>query len=122
MATVQAINEVRSVVTPRDSGVEWVRVVEVAGMARCPKCKAARRVAGFVRKSRSLDRFGNHLWVNDRDESWPELACGCGSKTPPTILRIVGRVTGHRCDARCLNGTGHVCECSCGGRNHGRNH
>ena len=26
----------------------------------------------------------------------------------------------HKCDGRCLNATGHVCECSCGGKNHGR--
>lgn len=28
----------------------------------------------------------------------------------------------HECDARCLNATGRVmkCECSCGGKNHGR--
>lgn len=28
----------------------------------------------------------------------------------------------HACDARCLNATGRVmkCECSCGGKNHGR--
>ena len=25
----------------------------------------------------------------------------------------------HKCDARCLNATGHLCECSCGGKNHG---
>lgn len=25
----------------------------------------------------------------------------------------------HRCDGRCMNATGHLCECSCGGKNHG---
>lgn len=25
----------------------------------------------------------------------------------------------HKCDARCTNAKGHVCECSCGGKNHG---
>lgn len=25
----------------------------------------------------------------------------------------------HKCDARCLNAKGHICECSCGGENHG---
>lgn len=25
----------------------------------------------------------------------------------------------HRCDARCENARGHVCECACGGINHG---
>lgn len=27
----------------------------------------------------------------------------------------------HKCDARCMNATGHNCECSCGGANHGIN-
>lgn len=26
----------------------------------------------------------------------------------------------HRCDARCEGARGHNCECSCGGRNHGK--
>lgn len=26
----------------------------------------------------------------------------------------------HKCDARCLNAKGHQCECSCGGKNHGK--
>lgn len=25
----------------------------------------------------------------------------------------------HKCDARCLNATGFLCECACGGKNHG---
>lgn len=25
----------------------------------------------------------------------------------------------HKCDARCLGAVGHICECSCGGKNHG---
>lgn len=24
-----------------------------------------------------------------------------------------------RCDARCMNSLSHICECSCGGKNHG---
>lgn len=26
----------------------------------------------------------------------------------------------HKCDARCLNAKGFKCECSCGGKNHGK--
>lgn len=25
----------------------------------------------------------------------------------------------HKCGPRCLNATGHLCECECGGKNHG---
>jgi hypothetical protein len=27
----------------------------------------------------------------------------------------------HKCDSRCQNATGHICECSCGGKHHGEN-
>jgi hypothetical protein len=33
--------------------------------------------------------------------------------------RVRGVVTDHQCDAACLNAKGHLCECSCGGANHG---
>jgi hypothetical protein len=26
----------------------------------------------------------------------------------------------HQCGPRCLNAVGHLCECECGGKNHGR--
>lgn len=26
----------------------------------------------------------------------------------------------HKCDARCFHAKGHQCECSCGGKNHGK--
>ena len=42
-----------------------------------------------------------------------------------TAERVIERKSGasnHKCDARCLNATGKImkCECSCGGKNHGR--
>ena len=41
------------------------------------------------------------------------------------VLRIVeykSNPSRHECDARCMNATGRImkCECSCGGKNHGR--
>lgn len=37
-------------------------------------------------------------------------------------VEMKAQPTRHACDARCLNATGKVmkCECSCGGKNHGR--
>ena len=32
---------------------------------------------------------------------------------------VVRFKAGHTCDARCMYATGKLCECSCGGRNHG---
>jgi hypothetical protein len=37
-------------------------------------------------------------------------------------IEMKARPSRHECDARCINATGRVmkCECSCGGKNHGR--
>jgi len=39
---------------------------------------------------------------------------------PFKLYRMEGTVTDFQCDARCENAKGHVCECSCGGMNHGK--
>lgn len=49
--------------------------------------------------------------------------CPCGQYHP--MVRKVIRTSmpsNHECDARCMNATGRVmnCQCSCGGKNHGR--
>jgi hypothetical protein len=38
------------------------------------------------------------------------------------VIEYKGNPSLHRCDARCMNATGKImkCECSCGGKNHGR--
>ena len=40
------------------------------------------------------------------------------------MVRYKSNPSRHACDARCMNATGRTmnCECSCGGRNHGRGH
>ena len=35
---------------------------------------------------------------------------------------VKGTVTDHKCNAKCLASTSGVCECSCGGANHGKSH
>lgn len=35
---------------------------------------------------------------------------------------IRGIVTNHQCDSACTGAKGHNCECSCGGKNHGRDY
>lgn len=37
------------------------------------------------------------------------------------MIEYKSRPSLHKCDARCQNSTGHVCECSCGGKYHGIN-
>jgi hypothetical protein len=46
-------------------------------------------------------------------KSWVQITRSIQMKSNPTR---------HECDARCMNATGRSmqCECSCGGKNHGR--
>ena len=45
-------------------------------------------------------------------------ACGSEKVTVNVIKGVL--VEEKRCDGRCMGATGPVCECSCGGKNHGR--
>ena len=44
-------------------------------------------------------------------------ACICGGHVSGDEIK--GVPTSHLCDARCISATGSICECSCGGKNHG---
>lgn len=46
--------------------------------------------------------------------------CDCGAYCDSN--RVKGFVTDHVCDARCTSAKGPNCECSCGGKNHGRDY
>lgn len=46
--------------------------------------------------------------------------CHCGNIR--ILKAVVGRVTDHQCGARCTSSIGPVCDCECGGRNHGSDH
>jgi hypothetical protein len=48
-----------------------------------------------------------------------------GNRTPFPVTRAIefkSFPSRHECDARCINATGRImkCECSCGGKNHGK--
>ncbi len=45
-----------------------------------------------------------------------------GYTTVERTIEYKSNPSRHECDARCLNATGRImkCECSCGGKNHGR--
>lgn len=48
---------------------------------------------------------------------------GWTKRTPATrAVEMKSAPSRHECDARCFNATGRImkCECSCGGKNHGR--
>jgi hypothetical protein len=98
-------------------------------MHKCPTCKAARRVDWTHSwLQRRFDRY-NHKWNADgvialgveaefgRTKA-PIIRCTCGGTMGGK--RIVSTMSEHKCDARCTHSRGHVCECSCGGENHGK--
>ena len=45
-------------------------------------------------------------------------SCGCDSVDGKPIKGTY--FPAHKCDARCTNARGHICECECGGVNHGK--
>ena len=54
--------------------------------------------------------------LNNDAAAW--LKCECGKWH--FIRRVVGKFVAEKgCDGRCMSATGHNCECSCGGKNHG---
>lgn len=59
-----------------------------------------------------------------RNDSFTKRVGRTADKSIVPLTRIIEyktRPSLHQCDARCLNATGRLCECSCGGKNHGMN-
>lgn len=59
-----------------------------------------------------------------RANELPQAACRLSHDCPKSrvaiMMAVVGRfVADKKCNAKCLGSTGHLCECSCGGKNHG---
>lgn len=50
-----------------------------------------------------------------------QAACPCG-KGSLIGKRVTGRTSHKACGAKCTGATGFVCDCSCGGKNHGKGH
>lgn len=62
-----------------------------------------------------LDAGATVTKINGR----PAVACACGRVMGPELLKG-HTVENVRCGAKCIASKGHVCDCSCGGKNHGR--
>ena len=106
-------------------------------MYRCKKCKAARRVeypvtvrteyfnrwqaGGVALQGIETRRFyGEYANETRRSTYPPDLQC-CGKSMSSNVIKGI-RNDAIKCDARCENAKGHNCECSCGGKNHGRSY
>jgi hypothetical protein len=102
----------------------------------CKRCKTARRVEypekrGFGRKiSGRTDSTGKWrepgVWITAIGGGRPTVYVGdvemgicptCHKMMEYGEIKAV--VSAHVCDARCMGSRGRICECSCGGANHG---
>lgn len=100
------------------------------------KCVCKNVIAVELEQSFRLfgkNEFGREIWKHARYTcSTKELLCAGFYKEGVSVrcscgknvwLKIVAGVKNETpCDGRCTGARGHVCECSCGGANHGRNH
>lgn len=92
-------------------------------------CKCVSKAYDYTttRRFRFVDQWGATKWTDAvltrevngvmRDVSHDYTCPDC--KRARKSARVQGHTTDHKCNAKCLASKGPVCECSCGGANHG---
>ncbi len=98
----------------------------VRAHAHCRKCGRKGAVAA-VRVNTSAGskvveaaNLATWRWVwGNQGYARPLVAFCARCCEPVKSQTMTVKVTKHKCGARCMSSTGHVCECSCGGQNHG---
>ncbi len=53
---------------------------------------------------------------------WDKRCPSCQHIGTVKASEVIGTTTSKPCDDRCMTATNHVCNCSCGGKNHGKFH
>ena len=101
--------------------IEWSTRETKRTLRQNGKCKCGKRYSRlvdstFTRTYRS-DLIGP-VSTSEKRIGDVALTCTCGKHVWMRDVKGTYRAE-KKCDARCLNSTGHVCECSCGGKNHG---
>lgn len=101
-----------------------------AWMHKCSTCKGTRRVDWTHEYEQGSRSSYDHKWTAEAVKVFhfwgaefgrtkaPVIACTCGGTMGGRMIEA--SISDHKCDARCMNSRGHVCECSCGGANHGK--
>lgn len=90
---------------------------------RCKQCRAGKRVTLLypTNKLFSLWTPEDHHAGIARQNGRTVVPCVCGHRI--VVKRVLGKFRADKkCDARCEGATGQQCECSCGGKNHGKTH
>jgi hypothetical protein len=98
----------------------------VNSIRSCRRCASVRTFVYFKTTGGDLVRLAGDLAVSIQDDN-----CFGGSLTPPDLrcpkcggfekvaTVYKARVTEHQCNGKCMASKSGVCECSCGGKNHG---
>lgn len=83
------------------------------------KCKGCNIHSSALSKGQDVLKARAPGVVYQDNMGWFRIDCRkCGE--PQTSRMVKGKVSQkHECNAKCLSSTGGVCECSCGGKNHG---
>lgn len=90
----------------------------------CQHCNGVRAVDyPHARISRGFGRSAVSVQYRFDDAGreilpYQDAVCSCGRRAVGNLVR--GVKTSHPCDDRCTSARGSKCECSCGGKNHGR--
>lgn len=99
----------------------WSSARSAPVMARCTKCKAARRVELWAVTTTGDWGRRVRLVMDDNGSRYFVIRCVCGAEMNWKELKASTNEA-HQCDQRCTSAVGPSCDCSCGGRNHGRDH
>ena len=93
-------------------------------------CKCGTKAHDYVstRRSMGTDKMGVTRWteavltrvVDGAARSLSADAWCDACRGYRKAATVVGRVSAHKCGARCTHAKGGDCECECGGANHGR--
>lgn len=95
-------------------------------VGKCKRCKVAARFRATVETRKVSLGYGRYDYVTRVAAPWGRAessngrvyaTCLCGGRAE--FSRIAGHKTDHKCGAKCRNSTSGICECSCGGENHG---
>jgi hypothetical protein len=87
------------------------------------KCKSCGKVSRMAVESDGMNfRRPAGIPMDGKYEARAIAQCSCGHWMT-NGRKILGKLNPEiGCDGRCMGATGHNCECSCGGTNHGSNH